>query len=182
MKKLIYILILMPFLVLAQKLKIGDEVYGGVVFHLDKTKKHGLVVSTENVGDWGKYVWGCYGNSIEGAGGIKIGTGRTNTIAISNSCKDVLHAAQACLDYNKDGFIDWYLPSLEELEKIADYLGEDSKFSEVVNFDNCYYISSSQLKNKKYKANYVWSVNVYENYLLSSFKSTKHKIRAIRAF
>jgi len=94
----------------------------------------------------------------------------------------VLHAAQACLDYNKDGFIDWYLPSLEELEKIADYLGEDSKFSEVVNFDNCYYISSSQLKNKKYKANYVWSVNVYENYLLSSFKSTKHKIRAIRAF
>jgi len=73
MKKLIYILILMPFLVLAQKLKIGDEVYGGVVFHLDKTKKHGLVVSTENVGDRGKYVWGCYGNSIEGAGGIKIG-------------------------------------------------------------------------------------------------------------
>lgn len=172
----------MPFLALGQKLKIGSEAHGGVIFYLDKTKKHGLVVSTENVGDWEKYVWGCRGKSIEASEGVKIGTGRVNTDAIAGSCKGVLHAAQACLDYNKDGFTDWYLPSLEELEEIANYLGKNSKFSEVLNFDNCYYISSSQHKNKKFKVNYAWSVNVYENHSLLSFKSNGHKVRAIRAF
>ena len=32
------------------KYTIGMKAFGGVIFYLDKTKKHGLVVSTENVG------------------------------------------------------------------------------------------------------------------------------------
>lgn len=182
MRKLIYIFILIPFLVSGQKLKIGAKAYGGVVFYLDKTKKHGLIVSTENVGDFKKYVWGCSGKSIRSAEGIKIGTGLMNTLEIANSCKDALHAAQVCLDYSKGEFDDWYLPSLGELEEIAYNLGKRSKFSERVNFDNCYYYSSTQFKNKKIKGTYAWIVNIYENHSLSGYKSTKHKVRAIRAF
>ena len=165
------------------ELSIGMKAFGGVIFYIDKTKKHGLVVSVENIGgDWSKYIWGCYGSSIDGAEGIKIGAGRINTNAIANTCADELNAAQACLDYHGEGFTDWYLPSLEELEMISVNLGEDSEFSAETNFDNCNYLTSSQIKNKKHRSNYAWSVNVVENYSMFSYKSTKQKIRPIRAF
>ena len=39
-----------------------------------------------------------------------------------------------------------------------------------------------QLKNKKHKSNYAWSVNLIEGYPTPSYKSNKQKIRAVRAF
>jgi len=166
-----------------EKLFIGMEAFGGIIFHLDKSGKHGMVVSLENIGgDLMRYKWGCYGVTIEGANGIKLGLGRMNTLAISTNCDDKFNAAQVCLDYQKDEFKDWYLPSLEELEKIATNLGKESDFTKLANFDNCFYLSSSQLKNKKHKMNYAWAVNLYENETSTSYKSNKHKIRAIRNF
>ena len=69
-----------------------------------------------------------------------------------------------------------------ELELIAENLGYDDEFSEVIQFDNANYLSSTQLKNKKHKINYAWSVNLIEGYTMSSYKSNKQKIRAVRAF
>ena len=166
-----------------ENLSVGLEAFGGVIFHLDKSGKHGMVVSLENIGgDLMKYKWGCHGVTIEGANGIKLGLGRMNTLAISTNCDDKFNAAQVCLDYQKDEFKDWYLPSLEELEKIATNLGKESDFTKLVNFDICFYLSSSQLKNKKHKMNYAWAVNLYDNETSTSFKSNEHKIRAIRNF
>ena len=166
-----------------EKLSVGMVAFGGVIFYLDKSGKHGMVVSLENIGgDLMKYKWGCHGVTIEGANGIKLGSGRINTLAISTTCDEEFNAAQVCLDYQIDEFKDWYLPSLVELEKIATNLGEESGFTKLANFDNCFYLSSSQLKNKKHKMNYAWAVNLYENETSTSFKSNKHKIRAIRNF
>ncbi|MBI49554.1 MAG: hypothetical protein CL850_04635 [Crocinitomicaceae bacterium] len=165
------------------KYAIGMKAFGGVIFYLDKTKKHGLVVSTENVGgSWMTYPWGCYGSSIKDAEGIDVGTGRLNTNAIVNACDDKETAAHACNNYEHEGFSDWFLPSLEELEMIAENLAYDDEFYEIIQFDNGNYLSSTQLKNKKHKINYAWSVNLIEGYSMSSNKSNKHKIRAIRAF
>ncbi|GIS04741.1 MAG: hypothetical protein CM15mP107_3610 [Bacteroidota bacterium] len=131
---------------------IGMKAFGGVIFYIDKTKKHGLVVSTENVGgSWMSYPWGCYGLSIEDAEGIDVGTGRLNTNAIVSACDEKETAAQACINYEHEGFSDWFLPSLEELELIAENLGYDDEFSEVIQFDNANYLSSTQLKNKNIK-------------------------------
>lgn len=165
------------------KYTIGMKAFGGVIFYLDKTKKHGLVVSTENVGgSWMTYPWGCYGLSIIDAEGVDIGSGRLNTNAIVNGCDEKETAAHACINYEHEGFSDWFLPSLEELELIAENLGYDDEFSELIQFDNANYLSSTQLKNKKHKINYAWSVNLIEGYTMSSYKSNKQKIRAVRAF
>ena len=165
------------------KYAIGMKAFGGVIFYLDKTKKHGLVVSLENIGGkWMKYPWGCYGLSIEDAEGIDLGTGRLNTNAILNACDEKQSAAYACVNYVHEGFSDWFLPSLEELELIAENLGYDDEFSEVIQFDNANYLSSTQLKNKKHNINYAWSVNLIKGYTMSSYKSNKQKDRAVRAF
>tara|TARA_B100000900_G_scaffold65519_1_gene50750 strand:- start:775 stop:1308 length:534 start_codon:yes stop_codon:yes gene_type:complete len=165
------------------KYSIGMKAFGGVIFYLDKTKKHGLVVSTENVGgSWMTYPWGCYGLSINDAEGIDVGTGRLNTNAIINACDEKETAASACVNYQSEGFSDWFLPSLEELELIAENLGFDDEFSSVIEFDNSNYLSSTQLSNEKHKINYAWSVNLIDGYTMSSNKSNKQKIRAVRAF
>ena len=165
------------------KYAIGMKAFGGVIFYLDKTKKHGLVVSLENIGGkWMKYPWGCYGLSIEDAEGIDLGTGRLNTNAILNACDEKQSAAYACVNYEHEGFSDWFLPSLEELELIAENLGYDDEFSEGIQFDNANYLSSTQLKNKKHNINYAWSVNLIKGYTMSSYKSNKQKVRAVRAF
>ena len=166
-----------------KEFSIGMKAFGGVIFYIDKSKKHGLVVSTENVGgSWKTYPWGCYGTSILDAEGIDVGTGRLNTNAIVNACEEKGNAAHACIEYDHEGFTDWFLPSLEELELIAENLGYDDEFSDVIQFDNSNYLSSTQLKNKKHKINYAWSVNLIEGYSTSSYKSNKQKIRAVRAF
>ena len=165
------------------KMSIGMEAHGGVVFHLDKSRTHGLVVATENVGyRSSKYQWGCAGTKVLGANGSKVGTGLSNTTSIAGSCKDQMNAAQACLDYKKDGYEDWYLPSLEELELISKHLGGGSEFSELVNFDRTNYFSSSQLKDEKYQSNYAWTFNLIEDYSTFSLKSSNHKVKAIRSF
>ena len=172
-----------PFYMGDDKYTIGMKAFGGVIFYLDKTKKHGLVVSTENLGgNWMTYPWGCYGLSIEDAEGIDVGSGRLNTNAILNACDEKGIAALACINYEYEGFSDWFLPSLEELELIAENLGYDDEFSDVIHFDNANYLSSTQLKNKKHKINYAWSVNLIEGHSMPSYKSNKQKIRAVRAF
>ena len=166
-----------------KKFTVGMKAFGGVIFYLDKTKKHGLVVSTENLGgNWMTYPWGCYGLSIEDAEGIDVGAGRLNTNAIVNACDEKGTAALACINYEYEGFSDWFLPSLEELELIAENLGYDDEFSDVIQFDNANYLSSTQLKNKKHQVNYAWSVNLIEGHSMPSYKSNKQKIRAVRAF
>lgn len=162
---------------------IGMKAFGGVIFYLDKTKKHGLVVSTENVGgSWKSYPWGCFGLSIEDAEGIDVGSGRLNTNAILSACDQKETAAAACFNFEHEGFTDWFLPSLEELELIAENLGYDDEFSDIIKFDNSIYLSSTQLKNNKHKINYAWAVNLNEGYSMSSYKSNKQKVRAVRAF
>ncbi len=40
-----------------------------------------------------------------------------------NSCPRDSRAAKACLEFSKDGFDDWFLPSINELLKIRDNAG-----------------------------------------------------------
>lgn len=172
-----------PLMPKEDEYSIGMKAFGGVIFYIDKTNLHGLVVSVNNIGgSWMKYPWGCYGYSLSDAEGIDVGSGRINTNAILNSCSDKNSAAQACFDYEYEGYSDWFLPSLEELEMIAENLAYDDEFSDIINFDNDNYLSSTQLKNKKHQKNYAWSVNIKQRYSTPTNKSNKQKIRAVRAF
>ena len=63
--------------------------------------------------------WGCTGRSIKGALGVVIGTGYSDTLAISAACKesgigaDLVHAYRGPQNKN-----DWFLPSKDELEQL----------------------------------------------------------------
>ena len=117
---------------------IGDKGQaGGIVFYLnDSTGLHGLEAAPADINGDAQYTWGCWGwadnnYTYTATVGIAIdntvGAGAANTIAIINTCGSggglnngsgggsATNAAAAAQDYALNGFTDWYLPSLDEL-------------------------------------------------------------------
>jgi hypothetical protein len=81
----------------------------------------------------GTYEWGCWSEYIDGAQGTEVGTGYQNTLDIIdancvlggyvNSFYTGVNAAQASINYQYDGYSDWYLPSKDELDAIYTNIG-----------------------------------------------------------
>ena len=92
--------------------QIGDNYGGGIIAYVDNTGKHGLIVSTADLADSG---WGCK-NSVLGATAKTVGSGLTNTNAIVSNCSDVSSAAKKCSDLVLNGYSDWFLPTIDELD------------------------------------------------------------------
>ena len=109
--------------------QVGDTFGGGIVFYVDESCQHGLIASVEELsegayyGEFGGfgYEWGCYAIEVNGADDVHIGTGLQNSLDINNqSCipysnSEYINAAEAALGYIYEGFDDWYLPSIDEL-------------------------------------------------------------------
>jgi len=94
---------------------IGQKWGGGIVFYIDETQKHGLIVS--NVDQSINATWGCSGSSIGGTSD-EIGSGQENTTGIINGCQEAGIAARICDDLLWNGYDDWFLPSKMELYQI----------------------------------------------------------------
>ena len=85
MKKLLYILLFVPFALFGQDVQIGDEIGGGIVFFIDDSGESGLVVSPVDMGannEFPYYKYGCRNVEIEGAEGYSVGSGYQNTLDI----------------------------------------------------------------------------------------------------
>tara|TARA_B110000503_G_scaffold115161_1_gene173303 strand:- start:19 stop:654 length:636 start_codon:yes stop_codon:yes gene_type:complete len=107
---------------------IGDIVNSGVVFWLDSTGQHGLVVAFSDVAK--KVEWGCADTDLPNVTnvafqllrdnkpvglGAEIGDGFNNTNNILKDCS----TAPAALAARSLG-AQWFLPSINELKKIYD--------------------------------------------------------------
>jgi len=164
---------------------IGESSNGGLVFYVDETGLHGLVSS---ISDQGSYPWGCggipgsvSGTFIDGANGVDVGTGYQNTIAIVNGCTTSGIAARICYDLELNGYDDWFLPSIGEL----DLMYYNLKLNGLGNFSttNIYgYWSSSQ-----YNSDYAWGRSFFTDFKNYYFKTPvslpqPSYIRAVRAF
>jgi len=157
------------------KVKIGSIYEGGVVFYIDETGCHGLVLAKKDFGIPLEYFhnqtgapWGINGLLVEANGyGIADGTGMRNTKKIVelaswhfekkwfNTKKTPMStAARLCLESNYNGYNDWYLPTINELKLIFDVL----KNSRIVFFKDEKYWSSSEE---------VQSINSGEAYFLN---------------
>lgn len=151
---------------------IGDEYQGGIVFYIDETGKHGLIVAT--IGQSTGATWGCEGTSIPTSAAV--GFGQANTTAIVTHCGEAEIAARICDNLVLNGYSDWYLPSKDELN----LLFQQRNMVGLGGFNMNYYWSSTESS--------IWSA--WRQYFWTGFQSSSSKgptqgiysVRAIRSF
>ena len=181
---LIISLLLISYSSLAQEgcLQIGDEHQGGIIFYIDETGEHGLLAAPGDLPEL--YIFGCLGNTNPIADKSEIGAGESNTLAILNYCNEENIAARACYNLTLNGYSDWFLPSINELELL--YLHRNT----VGGFDSSeasVYISSTEAQPAPaYYRNWIFEFSnpqsiSYTRKLVSQ-KDNKFKVRAIRKF
>jgi len=115
---------------------IGLNYGGGIIFYLDASNMHGLIVAPEDAEN--ALPWSNGQNIITQATLTTIGTGSLNTRAIIEAQGSGSYAASFCDNYTSDGFDDWFLPSIQELNKLFE------KNDVVNNFKNAAYWSSTE--------------------------------------
>ncbi len=139
--------------------EIGDiGPAGGYIFYDKGSYSNGWRYLEAAPNDIGRHYWeDNYSNHDTSE---KIGTGKANT----NKCVKVYEggAARACVDYVYNGYSDWFLPSIDELNLM--YKNLSKKYPEL--FSREYYWSSSE-----YSSYYAW-VLVGSGDHYSDFQST----------
>jgi len=118
--------------------------------------------------------WGCYGTSISGADGTAVGTGEQNTIDIEAGCIKAGTAADICANLSLGDYVDWFLPSKDELNLMYTNLLAEGVGDFV--FLALYWSSS------EYNASSAWSQFFYNSYQSNELKELTPRIRAVRAF
>jgi hypothetical protein len=150
---------------------IGDNgPAGGKVFYITDGGLHGLEAAPVDQASSGVF-WGCQGAIIAGASSQAVGTGATNTSAIVASCNETNIAARIADDYILNGYTDWFLPSIDELNLLY-----EQRYV-VGGFASGYYWSSTE-----YSSTLAWSRNFNNMDQNNYYKNAIYPIRAVRYF
>jgi len=133
-------------------LQIGEVYGGGVIFYINATSSYSLIVDTLDIAVNDNT------DRLYNASGSAIGTGEENTLVIVAGTSTESDAARLAYNLVKNGYSDWYLPSINELQEAMIY-------SNSLNIDK-FYLSST--------------VDTYDNptpnYVTGYFGSGKYKI------
>jgi hypothetical protein len=105
--------------------------------------------------------------------GTAVGTGRANTEAIIKAQGEGSYAAMLCKKLSLNGYSDWFLPSMDEL----DLMYKNLKKAGLGGFGGSWLWSSSQSDN-----NNAWIQNFSSGTQLSDYKSFGPAVRAVRAY
>lgn len=150
------------------ELEIGMSYQGGIIFYLDATQEHGLIASTTDLTatEWGAHV-------LTSANGVGVGTGMSNTDLIVAALGAGNYAAASCYQLTMNGYDDWFLPSIFELNLL--YL----KRGKVGGFTNENYWSSSETS-----VDTAWGMNFSDGSLNESWAKSGNLflVRPIRSF
>ena len=96
-------------------LQVGDYGLGGIIYHIDETGNHGLVVLDY---DLTSYTFGCYDQNCPAD---SYSDGLINTIAMEEYCGEINepygnpNIAYYVRNTSLNGYDDWYVPAIEEL-------------------------------------------------------------------
>ena len=178
--------------------EIGSLFQGGIVFYVDVAGEYGftgLVAALEDLTEgatdpfgsgFSGYEWGCFMVYVDGADGQTIGAGYQNTMDIvSQGCSTEyggITAAQAALGAEINGYSDWYLPSIDELEEMYVAIGKGSEDGNIGGFENTWYWSSSEYDSNDPVSNYAWIVGFDGGFTTGGGKKNASKVRVIRDF
>jgi hypothetical protein len=161
---------------------IGSNYAGGIVFYVDSTGQHGLVCAPS---DQGVAEWGCNCFEIGGLS-FSLGSGLTNTNRITSICLQNGIAAEICSNLQLNGYSDWFLPSINELQLMWNNLRgtPNSPTPNLANFSTqSPYWSSSEPSNYPCYALAIdfWQGNMVtrNKYMGQNYGS---RVRAIRSF
>ena len=161
-------------------LKVGQKLYGGIIFYIDESGNHGLVASLKDLP--GTYQWGCYKEHVDYnlPERSELGTGYQNTKDIvSQGCATEnggISAAQAALDYESEDS-DWYLPSDYELLEMYISIGPGASQGNIGGFMYQYYLSSTG-----YDYSSAIGINFDDGEWGILFRNSAMQVRVIRAF
>ena len=141
---------------------------GRVIYLSDNTGLHGLEAAPA---DQATATAGCEGTSIFGGHSKEVGTGAANTAAIIAGCNESGTAAKIADNYVLNGFTDWFLPSIDELNLV--FIQRDV----IGGFTYGWYSSSTE-----YNATKTLSQSFSNDVKNYYSKSVSLSVRAIRAF
>ena len=152
---------------------IGDSFGGGIIFWLDTSKQHGLIVTKSDLSASGNFQIRWYNGTykVTGATGTAIGTGLKNTNKIVTAQGSGTYAARLCANLVLNGFSDWYLPSKAELNALYNHRAK------VPGLGATNYWSSTESN-----INNAWDEEFGGGFKFADDKSFTLRVRAIRSF
>ena len=159
---------------------IGDVYYaigdtgpaGGIVFYITDGGLHGLEAAPSDQSTAAE--WGCYGIDISGADRTAVGTGAQNTADILARCSTAGIAADLADTYTLNGYDDWFLPSMDELNLLYQQKTVVGGFADGV------YWSSSEFSD--FADGVAWNQNFINGDQRNDLKYRTLYVRAVRAF
>jgi len=163
------------------------EAEAGVIFHrwFEGTDQKYLVVGLEDLTLGGNVAWSGTTNVLIGSTAQSVWDGNTNTNAINTQDSTANKAATECLAYVYGGKSDWYLPAIQELNKIWNNLfevsqGIDDGLGQQFTYTasaNGYYWASTE-----FDANNAWKFDFSAGSVFTDAKSAISNVRPVRKF
>ncbi|OFY37475.1 MAG: hypothetical protein A2275_10400 [Bacteroidetes bacterium RIFOXYA12_FULL_35_11] len=98
------------------QVQIGEWFHGGIVFN---TYSNGSGLIAPQVNQEHAAEWGCYSNNLL-LGAVSLSDGASNTDTIVLKCNQRPIAASVCDTLNLNGFDDWFLPAINQLDTLWD--------------------------------------------------------------
>ena len=148
---------------------------GGVVFYVDETGEHGLIVSLTDIST--SAPWGQYGTTT-GATSTWDGNANSQIIDDGAMAGDAVLLAQA---HNGGSNNDWYLPAIDELNLLYNARFRVNKALSTIagatELGQNYYWSSTE-----YSSFSAWAYLFTSGDSYGSDKSSTYYVRAVRAF
>jgi len=153
--------------------QIGQAYNGGIIFYIDGSGQHGLIVSTTDLvtnNQSAQISWKKGHNVVTGASGTAVGTGASNTQKIVNALGTTgQYAALLCNKYKSGVYKDWYLPSKDELNLLYQQKA-------VIGVSGQYWSSSEASLGK------AWDQEFGGGFQFKDRKSFTLNVRAVSAF
>ncbi|MFK7807259.1 MAG: DUF1566 domain-containing protein [Saprospiraceae bacterium] len=157
----------------AENIKLGNSYLGGIIFYIDETGQHGLIMAR---GDQctKPIPWFSETKGKALATDTGIYDGAKNTELLVAKFKEENHPAQLCANFKFGEYEDWYLPSKDELDLLYEYhktLPRDQRL------EPKYYWSSSESNSHD-----VYYRSFHNGKSYTWIKGNKAKVRAVKKF